>query len=64
MEFHWFDFVVLPILIMLARVVDVSLDTLRVIMVAKGYRNLAPVMGFFSGLYLADYHHQDHGQPG
>ncbi len=47
MEFNWFDFVVLPILIMLARVVDVSLDTLRVLMVAKGYRNLAPVMGFF-----------------
>jgi len=47
MEFAWFDFVILPILIMLARVVDVSLDTLRVIMVAKGYRNLAPVMGFF-----------------
>jgi len=47
MEFNCFDFVVLPVLIMLARVVDVSLDTLRVIMVAKGYRNLAPIMGFF-----------------
>jgi len=50
MEFHWFDFVVLPILIMLARVVDVSLDTLRVIMVAKGYRNMAPFVGFFQSL--------------
>jgi uncharacterized protein YebE (UPF0316 family) len=47
MEFTWFDFVVLPILIMMARVVDVSLDTIRVIMVAKGYRNLAPFVGFF-----------------
>jgi uncharacterized protein YebE (UPF0316 family) len=47
MEFSWFDFVVLPILIMMARVVDVSLDTIRVIMVAKGYRNLAPFIGFF-----------------
>jgi len=47
MEFTWFDFVVLPILIMMARVVDVSLDTIRVIMVAKGYRNLAPFIGFF-----------------
>ena len=50
MEFSWFDFVVLPILIMMARVVDVSLDTIRVIMVAKGYRNLAPFVGFFQAL--------------
>ena len=50
MEFSWFDFVVLPILILLARVVDVSLDTIRVIMVAKGYRNLAPFVGFFQAL--------------
>jgi uncharacterized protein YebE (UPF0316 family) len=50
MEFTWFDFVVLPILIMMARVVDVSLDTIRVIMVAKGYKNLAPFVGFFQSL--------------
>ena len=50
MEFTWFDFVVLPILILMARVVDVSLDTIRVIMVAKGYRNLAPFVGFFQSL--------------
>jgi len=50
MEFTWFDFIVLPVLIMMARVVDVSLDTIRVIMVAKGYRNLAPFAGFFQSL--------------
>ena len=50
MEFTWFDFVVLPVLIMMARIVDVSLDTIRVIMVAKGYRNLAPFVGFFQAL--------------
>jgi uncharacterized protein YebE (UPF0316 family) len=50
MEFTWFDFVVLPVLILLARVVDVSLDTIRVILVTKGYRNLAPVIGFFQSL--------------
>jgi uncharacterized protein YebE (UPF0316 family) len=50
MEFTWFDFVILPVLIMMARVVDVSLDTIRVIMVAKGYRNLAPFVGFFQSL--------------
>jgi uncharacterized protein YebE (UPF0316 family) len=50
MEFSWFDFVVLPVLILMARVIDVSLDTIRVIMVAKGYRNLAPFIGFFQSL--------------
>lgn len=50
MEFTWFDFVILPVLIMMARIVDVSLDTIRVIMVAKGYRNLAPFVGFFQSL--------------
>ena len=50
MEFTWFDYVFLPILILMARVVDVSLDTIRVIMVAKGYRNLAPFIGFFQSL--------------
>lgn len=50
MEFTWFDFVILPLLIMMARIVDVSLDTIRVIMVAKGYRNLAPFVGFFQSL--------------
>ena len=50
MEFTWFDYVVLPILIMLARVVDVSLDTIRVIMVTKGYRKMAPFIGFFQSL--------------
>ena len=50
MDFSWFDYVVLPILIMLARVVDVSLDTIRVIMVTKGYRKMAPFIGFFQAL--------------
>lgn len=50
MEFSWFDYVILPVLILMARVVDVSLDTIRVIMVAKGYRNLAPFVGFFQSL--------------
>lgn len=50
MDFSWFDYVILPLLILMARVVDVSLDTIRVIMVAKGYRNLAPFIGFFQSL--------------
>lgn len=34
----------------MARVVDVSLDTIRVIMVAKGYKRIAPFVGFFQVL--------------
>jgi uncharacterized protein YebE (UPF0316 family) len=46
----WFDYIIVPLLILLARVIDVSLDTIRVIMVAKGYRKLAPFIGFFQVL--------------
>ena len=45
-----FDYAVLPLLIMMARILDVSMDTIRVIMVAKGYRNYAPFIGFFQSL--------------
>ena len=42
-----FDYVVMPILIFLARVGDVSLNTLRVMFVLSGKKNVAPVLGFF-----------------
>jgi uncharacterized protein YebE (UPF0316 family) len=50
MENFWIDYVLVPLLILLARVMDVSLDTIRVIMVAKGYRRIAPFVGFFQVL--------------
>jgi uncharacterized protein YebE (UPF0316 family) len=45
-----FDYLILPLLILMARIMDVSMDTIRVIMVAKGYRNYAPFIGFFQSL--------------
>ena len=45
-----FDYMILPTLILLARIVDVSMDTLRLNLVAKGYRNYAPIIGFFQSL--------------
>jgi uncharacterized protein YebE (UPF0316 family) len=39
--------VVVPFLIFVARILDVSIGTLRVIFVSKGYRLYAPVLGFF-----------------
>ena len=38
------------ILIFLARVTDVSIGTFRIILVSRGYRNIAPVLGFFEVL--------------
>jgi len=45
-EFDWYVWVGLPLLIFLARVVDVTLGTLRIIFTSRGMRNLAPVLGF------------------
>ncbi len=42
-----FAWVILPLLIVLARICDVSLDTLRMIFISKGLKNMAPLLGFF-----------------
>jgi uncharacterized protein YebE (UPF0316 family) len=42
-----FAFVIVPLLIFLARVCDMSLDTIRVIFMSKGIRYLPAVIGFF-----------------
>jgi len=47
-----FDFLdtytwMLPLVIFIGRIVDVSLGTLRIIFVSKGEKYLAPVIGFF-----------------
>ncbi len=46
-EFNWFDVVILPLLIFVARIMDVSIGTVRIILVSKGYKKLAPIAGFF-----------------
>jgi uncharacterized protein YebE (UPF0316 family) len=46
----YFDLIILPLLIFIARIFDVSLDTIRVIMISKGYRKYAPFVGFFQVL--------------
>jgi uncharacterized protein YebE (UPF0316 family) len=42
-----FTWVVLPVLIFLARIMDVSIGTLRLIFVSRGYKYYAPLLGFF-----------------
>ena len=46
----FFTWVGLPFLIFLARISDQSIGTLRLIFVSKGYRRLAPLLGFFEAL--------------
>jgi uncharacterized protein YebE (UPF0316 family) len=44
---EFFAWVVLPLLIFIARVADVSLGTVRVILITRGLKYLAPIVGFF-----------------
>jgi uncharacterized protein YebE (UPF0316 family) len=53
MEFfsiHYFDYILLPVFIFVLRVFDVTLDTMRIIFMTRGYRKLAPLIGFFEVL--------------
>ncbi|MBS4014373.1 MAG: DUF2179 domain-containing protein [Bacteroidetes bacterium] len=43
----WWSWVVLPLLIFFARIIDQSVGTLRLIFVSKGYKKIAPILGFF-----------------
>lgn len=43
----YFDYLLLPLFIFCLRICDVTLDTMRIIFMTKGYRNLAPIIGFF-----------------
>jgi len=45
-----FAWCVVPLLIFVARILDVSIGTLRVIFVSKGYSVYAPILGFFEVL--------------
>lgn len=46
----WFNYAILPLFIVIARIFDVSLNTLRIIYLSKGYKYLVPILGFFEVL--------------
>ena len=50
MQSPLFMYLIVPLLICLSRIIDVSLGTLRIILVSKGAKKLAPVLGFFEVL--------------
>ncbi|MCL2074484.1 MAG: DUF2179 domain-containing protein [Marinilabiliaceae bacterium] len=43
----WMTWIIVPVLIFVARIADVSLGTLRIVFVSKGIKLLAPILGFF-----------------
>lgn len=45
-----FTYFILPFLIFIARICDVTIGTIRIVMVAKGQKIWAPVLGFFEVL--------------
>jgi uncharacterized protein YebE (UPF0316 family) len=45
-----FSYGLMPLLIFLARICDVSLGTMRIIFVSKGKKHIAPILGFFEVL--------------
>ncbi|HEX2991004.1 MAG TPA: DUF5698 domain-containing protein, partial [Anaerolineales bacterium] len=48
--FDWFTWVILPLIIFLTRVLDVTLGTLRIIFISRGRKYLAPLLGFIEVL--------------
>ncbi len=47
---HVFQYFIMPLLIMISRITDVSIGTMRVIFVSKGYKLFAAMCGFFEVL--------------
>ncbi len=50
MDAWWFSYILLPLLIFLARIVDVTLGTMRIILISRGRRNVVPFLAFFEVL--------------
>jgi len=45
-----YNWVILPLMIFCARIIDQTIGTLRVVFLSKGYKNIAPILGFFESL--------------
>ncbi len=44
--FDWYAWVILPLIVFLARVTDVTLGTMRIIFLSRGKKVIAPLLGF------------------
>jgi len=50
MSFDYFSWIILPVLIFISRLGDVTMATLRHIFISKGFKKIVPVLGFFEVL--------------
>ncbi len=49
-EFDYYSWIGLPLIIFFSRICDVTIGTIRNLMVGRGYRKIAPILGFFEVL--------------
>jgi uncharacterized protein YebE (UPF0316 family) len=49
-NFDYYSWVILPLIIFLSRMCDVTLGTLRHVFIAKGFKKIVPFLGFFEVL--------------
>ncbi len=47
MAFDYIHLLLIPLLIVVARIMDVSLATIRIVFISKGLKGIAPIIGFF-----------------
>ena len=47
LDSNWFVYGLLPLLIFFSRIVDVTLDTLRIVFISRGNKIITPILGFF-----------------
>ena len=50
LDTSFFTFILLPFLIFVSRILDVTIGTIRIVMVSKGQKFWAPLLGFFEVL--------------
>ena len=50
MAFDYFSWIILPLLIFISRLGDVTMATLRHIFISKGFKKIVPILGFFEVL--------------
>lgn len=48
--FDYYNWIILPLIIFASRICDVTLGTLRHVMMARGQKSVSPVLGFFEVL--------------
>ena len=49
-DFDYYNWLLLPLIIFVSRIGDVTLGTLRHVLTARGHKNISPILGFFEVL--------------